>query len=246
MKTLAILVIILCIIESCSNTQSEITYGSSELCVIFDITDQLLVKPHANSLLALYNFTNHKEQEASFKITTISDKQLNPTLNLHLGNDAESKKQNHSNDPNYRDKLIMIFYDSIRHMVARYDSLYGNSKSIGYSECYRSIADILVEMNKTEVENKFLVIYSDLQENSDLFNCYTQSPFSKNINARQVAYKIDSIYPLPNDLKNITVYVVYQPPTREADKNFMFMCEVYKYLLEKQNAKFIIRTSNSF
>jgi hypothetical protein len=247
MKPILPLLFLALMLFSCQKANELQAYSSDYTTVLVDITDPLVAYPTADPILSLYDLGQYPGKEVSFRLTTITDKKLNAAMEFHLSNSKITEQNNRAGDSNYRDKLISIFYDSVRTALAVFRAEHAPALSLDNSECFSVIVSELNHLTKNRVAKKDLLVFSDLQENSDLFNCYvcTNQTLLKN-DPEKLAIQLGNRLSLANDLTGITVYFIYNPVTREEDEKFHLMVEVYKYLLESRGAKVIVQAQNKY
>ncbi len=230
---------------SCKESTNEVKH-STFITTILDVTDQQTMLPDAEAIIKLYEFNSNKNIEAGFKICTLTDKQLNSDKYLHLPDGSISEKDNNQDDPNYREKLIASFYNAIRKAVTGLITENKCSPPLHNSECFRIISNEIQEMINNHAEKNILIVFSDLQENSELFNCYKKS-------SQQLLHKtpievskiFEATHLLPKDLRAVKIFFVFAPKNSEADKRYMDMIGVYKYLLESRGAIVKVQANNT-
>lgn len=245
MKKLISILISLVALLSCNKASKE-QPDSIYVTTVVDITDSRQVYPDAEHILPLFGFKNNEASEAMFKICTVTDKELNPAIEFRLPNGIETEKDNLEDDPDFRQKLIVKFFTSIRNTIAAFNTKVISDTAINHSECFKSISNELQSLVNQKSVKRVLLVYSDLQENSAFFNCYSKSNQKLvQSNPERVADIFDTAGLMPKGLKNITVSFIYNPISREDDIRFMAMLKVYKKLLEVRGAKVTVSASNS-
>lgn len=246
MKTYQIYMILLVIMAySACNEKQEYLPVSINITAMVDITDPNNVLPDAESLLSIYDFQNYKNKEAFFRLTTTTDKLLNPAIEIHLAAAEKTEKENQFEDPDFREKEVLAFYESVRSSIASFNIQKRHDSSLGHSECFRTIASELSRMKERKTSKYLLAVYSDLSENSDLYNIY------KPVDLQQVFKYPDTVIKrfeetklLPNDLSGFTVLFIYQSKNREDDKRFNAMAGLFKKLLFARKATVLISADN--
>lgn len=243
-KNFVLLINLICF--SCSSRDYEPRDAmKTAIAVSIDETDPLMLKPEADPILSLYGFKNDKNIAASFKINSVTDKQLNPTQEVYLQNGYITEKANSEEDPYFRQKLVMNFYTKTRLRITDLNTV--NSSILNHSECLSSISENLQWLKKSKAQKNILLVFSDLQENSDLLNCYLEaSQKLLDKNPAGIIKLFDSTHLLPSDLKEMTIFFVFQPKDREEDQKFARMVYVYRILLEQRGAKVIVQAQNDF
>lgn len=230
---------------SCMSARKQELPDSIYVTTVVDITDHRQLYPDAESILPLFNFNNDENSETTFKICTVTDRELNPDIEFHLPNGIETEKSNSEDDLDFRKKVIVQFFSSIRNTIAEFNTKVKSDTSVAHSECFKSISNELQNMVKHKNDKRILLVYSDLQENSVFFNCYNKSNQRlMQTSPEKVAGVFEKAMLIPEDLKGISVCFVYNPISREDDIRFMSMLKVYKKLLLSRGAKVSVSASN--
>lgn len=230
---------------SCFNAQKQQQPHSIYVTAVVDITDHRQVYPNAESILPIFNFNNAENSEATFRICPVTDRELNPDIEFHLPNNIETEKSNSYDDPDFRKKVIVQFFSSIRKTITEFNTKVKSDTSVAHSECFKCISNELENLVQHKSNKGVLLVYSDLQENSAILNCYTR--FNQKLlisNPENIVGVFEKTVLLPKDLKNITVSFVYNPVSREDDIRFMAMLKVYKKLLLSRGAKVTVSANN--
>lgn len=230
-------------LHSCTHTNSE-KGCYMDIYVIRDITDFHVLKPEANSILGLYDLSKHKGVEVNFRYREISDKVLMPAVNLRLPDKSVTDRENRKNEALYREKLILNFYDIVRKTLIT-GHLENDSSFLDNSECFKTISSELNLLVQSNSENKILLVFSNLFENSAIISVYRdknrliQSP-------SKIRDRFERCHLLPENLKGIKVFFVFQPVTREEDFQYLKMIDVYKELLEPRGAIVKVQANNDY
>ena len=237
MKRILHLMFLSLFLFECKNTTPVMPHRSVDITALIDVTDQLTVLPQPEAILKLYDFDSDRNINASFKICSITDRQLNPEKDIYLPNSSVTEKDNVQDDPYYREKLVLLFYNGVRKAINDFITTNKNDSSLNHSECFRTIADELSNMKNNQAQKKILLIFSDLQENSELFDCYKiRGQELLNKKQGEVLKIFEQANLLPNVLKGTIAIFVYAPKNREEDQRYMNMVSVYKKLLESKGA----------
>jgi hypothetical protein len=219
---------------------------SAAITVITDQTDPHALAPVPEPILALYGFGEGKDKEAFFRLCAITDKKLNPVKELHLPDGTTTQKKNTLDQPLYRERCIQMFYTSVRLALSDSTVRKQATSSLGHSEVFYTVSHELSLLAKRTGDRKVLLVFSDLQENSDLFTCYRQTSMALlRTSPDSIAAIFERTGTLPHDLTGITVFCAFAPESREADNNYMAMVSVYKKLLEKRGARIIVQAHNT-
>ena len=238
-------VFLACILASCSKSHTPTVVHSSRISVIPDISDSMACIPAADPILALYGFENNKDQEAHFRLILISDKKLNPAEEINIDDGVTSEQKNENQETDYREQLVNAFYDEVRNTIADFRKHYIPCAALKHSECFATIAGELELLAGSKAAQRTLIIFSDLQENTDVFSCYTpQGQCLLQTNPEKVAKLLLQRCPLPDNLVGVTVYFVYNPCNRDQDIMFGEMVAIYKQLLHARGARIVIQATN--
>lgn len=199
---------------------------------MLDITDPKLFWPQPDEILQQFNCEENPSAQFTFRLKAISDKRLNPLMNYHLADAAATDKKNDQHDPQNRSRNISAFYGTVRQAVNNFYTHMDTGHSMQHSECYRAIVNELIFLSEYPSEQKTLLLFTDLREQSAVLNSYSED-ISDPI---ALARRLDSAYPKLPNLKGITVIIVFSPRDRNEDKAFGNMAEAYKILLNKKGA----------
>ncbi len=239
------LVFMVVALSSCIGARKRHQPDSIYITAEVDITDHRQVYPDAESILPLFNFNVEENSDATFRLSSVTDRELNPNTELYLPNGIETEKSNSDDDPDFRKKVIVQFFTLVRKAVKEFNAKVEGDTSVPHSECFKSIANELQNLVQHKSTKGILLVYSDLQENSSLFSCYSKpgqkilQPFPE-----KVAAIFEKTFLLPQQLNNITVSFIYDPVSREDDFRFMTMVNVYKRLLIPRGAKVTVSANN--
>lgn len=214
------------------------TYSTS-LSVVIDVTDPRIYWPDANNLLQIYHCKETPDAECLFRLKTISDVRLTPIVTYRLADVRSMKMENTEDDPQFRNKNINAFYTTVRNALADFYTKTDTSRSLDNSECFRSIVDELRFLTESKSNDRTLVVTGDLMEHSDLLNSYTASLSD----TKAIADKLNKGYPVPENLKGITIIFLFNPKNREEDKTYSQMIEVYRSILEPTGAEIKVQAN---
>ncbi|MBS1633859.1 MAG: hypothetical protein JST10_14950 [Bacteroidetes bacterium] len=245
MKLTSVLISI-CMLESCSKFQAPKVQSAADISVIDDRTDTLLQHPIADPILALYHFENDQEKAANFRLVVITDKVLNPLASTTLDNSEMTEQRNEKDDVYNREQVINSFYNTVRYAIAEFPKQY-SSKPLAHSECFATIATELERMSKSKASQRTLIIFSDLQENTDAFSCYSEDDQKMlTEKPKRITDILCKHRELPKDLSGIVIYFVFQPRDRSSERMFFLIVnQVYKKLLEPKGARIVIQAQNN-
>jgi hypothetical protein len=236
--------IIFSCLNSCNKHEAQ-SLLPKQITAIVDITDPHAVHPEVDAILRMYRFDQNKDIEAHFRLCLITDKELNHTEDFHLNNGIETEKENKHGQNQYRERLILNFYQNIRTSLMEFNQSHNTDTSLAYSECFKILADEIQLMKSKQCKDNTMLIFSDMQENSKIFSCYskhTQEMLENN--AEKVINLFEKTHLLPDDLAGFTFFFVYEPVNRAQDQAYTRMLRIYQKLLEKRTAVVKIQTNN--
>jgi hypothetical protein len=229
---------------SCNKRESLIPY-IIQVTAIVDITDPLALYPDADAILRLYGLDKDKDREAFFRLYLITDKQLNQMESFHLPDGFTTEANNRFDDPQYRQKTILLFYQTLHKALSDFTAIHNRDSSLKHSECFKTIAEQLINMKRKHADENTLLVFSDIRENSDLFSSYKKKGQDSLFSSPE---KIISIFEktklLPDDLKGFNIFFVYEPKSREDDKIYVSMVSIYRVMLEKRGARVNVQASS--
>ncbi len=229
--------------SSCSkNTQGE--KNSIQISSLVDITDKRIVFPDALTMLSFFDMKNDSKKSVFFRLVTTTDKLLNPVTELYLPTDSVTEIDNKADDPYFREKSILQFYKSVNEAFTKTNTTLRTDSSIKFSECFSSIASELTLLSTNKKSKNYLFVYSDLFENSTLYNIYAHKNNSQEFVKLHLEKKFTTSHLLPENLSNITVYFIFQPKTREEDQLYATVFSVYKKLFMERGATVILSPNN--
>lgn len=218
---------------------------SRQITAMVDITDRRIVLPDAETILSLFDLKGDKDKEAFFRMTTITDKLLNPFVEERLPFGTVTEKDNQFDDPDFREKQVLAFYRKVRQAVDTFTVHNKEDSTLPQSECFRSIASELTKMKERKTDKSVLLVYSDLAENSDLLRVYDSASLKLLLsNPDSVQRRFEATKLLPNDLTGYTIVFIFQSPTKGADIVCNSMGEIYIKMLRERGAKVIVTADN--
>ena len=234
--------IMMLLLGSCTkNSQDQDTF----ITVLKDVTDNLTLKPNSNAILGIYNLKDHKQAAAGFRYCEVTNMVLNPTIDLILPGGSVTEQNNKNSEPLFRERAILNFYDSIRKVMAV--SGLRPLTTLPNSMCFEAVAAELTLLTKNNYQRKFLLCYSNLFQNSSLFNAYN-TKVQKEISDHPaaIAQQLENTHLLPGRLTGIVVVFLYLPQTPRQDNLFAQMVTIYKMLLQPRGAIVRVQASNNF
>jgi hypothetical protein len=215
------------------------------ISVIRDVTDPHVLQPDANPVLGLFNLSENRSARVNFRYREISDKVLVPVVDLHLPDESVTNRQNRKNEPLFRERAILNFYETIRKTLNADTDTSSSLKD--HSECFKAISSELNLLVQSNSKNRFLLVFSNLYENSSILSVYDKTNNRLLAqNPRKIADQFEKTHLLPESLKGIKVFFLFQPVTREEDQKYLELVSVYRSLLESRGATVRVQANNNY
>lgn len=212
--------------------------------ILNDRTDPHLLHADPQAHIASLHLSDNKTQEITLRYQEILDKQITPVRVLHLASEAETDARNKNDLPLYREHVVLRFMDTIQKTLCPSPAT-GDSGRLGHSEIFHVLAHHLSLLTERQALMKREFIYSDLQEHSALFDSYSkdgQQLLTLHLDSIIHLFKTQRL--LPTRLTGIRVYFIYEPRSREDDRKYALMVDVYRRLLEPLGARVIQQAQN--
>jgi hypothetical protein len=229
MKTiLSIFLIIAGMLLIVGCTQLNNSSGITDVTVIRDITDSMMVTPKPEEITNLYGLDDEMWNGGKFRLVNLTDVSINKTYQTSI----ETENQWLSNKFKRKDKLKR-FYDDISKILAD-----ASNDPIGKdnSSLYLPIAKELNRLSENSASKKVLLIYSDLLENTDQMSFYNKSTLSLlNTNPEKIKKDFESQLELKN-LDGINIYLIFQPLNMKQDEVYKVVSSFYKDFFESKGA----------
>lgn len=241
-----VIIYTVCTLIACACNESGIRDRHTAVSAIVDITDKRVLYPTPSSIIPLFGLGTDESQKATFRLSTLSDRELAPDIEIRLASGTESDKENINEDIHFRKRQIVVFYKTLTDTIASFvRAIADNDSTLDHSECFKGIAGELAKLVAAKADKGVLLVFSDVQENSVFFNCYDKASQDMLSDEPQKVVDIfERTKLLPLSLNNITVIFVYAPVSRDDDARFMRMVSIYRTLIEKRGATVHITAQN--
>jgi len=213
---------VVCLMLGCNSNPVQ---NVRSITLLIDKTDPA-PGPKAADITDQLRLNENLWQGMTIKIASISDRDLNDSKSIVL--QPEDKWTNN----------ITIRQAEINHFTKELGTALneGNpTKALDHSIIYRNILNELNALSTSQAKERYLAIYSDLMENSDIdfykgdtFQLLRKSP-------NKITKQLEQSGQLPN-LSGIEIWLIYSPQTYEANNTYMVVARFYKHLLESHGA----------
>lgn len=208
---------------------------TTAISVLRDDTDSL-TRPNSE-LVNLYGISDAKLLGGYlFRERAISDVSLN-----HVHQEYVKPTTYINSNDNSRVAELKAFKNRI---IKYIDSLVNEPyKPKANSLVYQAIVSELQNLQKTEATNKYMIIYSDLLQNSDEFSFYKGKDFDEaKSHPDKVVARFESMAPMP-DLSGMKIYVINTPRNYAAERKFSVAVSVFKLLVEQKHGQLIVESN---
>ena len=226
--TYSIIIVLTAMLLLAGCTKINFKPQTTEVSEIVDITDPLIAKPKPDDSVALFNLNNNIWEGGVFRLMYITNVSYNPMFETKI--DAENEWLGNKFQ---RAIKVKKFYSDINQIISG-ATMQETCKD--NSAVYFPIASELNRLSQSTADKKFLLVYSDLMENTSTMSFYD----SKNLeliktNPDKIKQYFDSQMKLSN-LSGITVYLIYQPKNTMDDEQYRIVSNFYENLLESKGA----------
>ncbi len=206
-----------------------------EISIGYDITESngTNLDIEASEIIELFGIKDNPFNQARFRASTLSGVHINRINQLKLSPiESMSEYQKY-----VRQAEIEKFTTGIDSLIT---TLKNEETGRQYSSLFKPINAELLRLARSNADKKYFICFTDLQENSAIFSCYSKSSinFLKN-NPEEFTHQFLKSAPLPPDLTGISIYIIYSPDIL-TDTNFRLISEWYKQILTRRNADVFI------
>ncbi len=209
--------------------------NDTESVVFVDQTDELTTHISGDQITALIDVDNHQWSTHTVWVEAITNYNYDNLNKITL-----SKAIRVTGNPFKRKREVKHFMEQLDSSL---NTLYETNMSISKSCIYEPVMRELNRLSKSKAHHKYMVINSDLAENSEIFSVYRSNDC---IELQKHPDKI--IEKLRNrieseDLNGIMVHFVYKPKNDEDNRRFILMVKLYREILESNGAVVSIGTT---
>jgi hypothetical protein len=212
---------------------------STSVTVAVDPSDTRVYYPTPDEVLRQFNFRERPEAACKLRLRLIGDRRHTPSKTLWLADAGTTEAGNTNFDPRHRERNLEAFINRVRSEMASFYNAIDTSNALQFSEIHQTITDELWRLSKDSSDRKLLLAITDCREKSDLFDSYR----TKNFNIKDVAAKLTNAYPLPDNLRGITVIFLFSPRDREEDGAYDQCLELFRYMLDSRGATVEVKTN---
>jgi hypothetical protein len=236
-KTLLLFLFVLLNFSSCKNEIAKTT----QICVLIDITDERFKNEKfvAENLPKLLQLMHLDQKTGGFSggeiklslINEVSDSK-SKTVKIKTGVTGLMGE-----NPLNRKDEVEKFYTELENSFTQI--LSKANWGTDASKIYQKVTRELIKMKNTTADQKYLIVYSDMLENSDLFSFYGanwKSNIQKMIDDPEATLeKLAQKGPALPDLSEFTIYII-TTRTAENDEQINISEQLWITLFENQGA----------
>ncbi len=214
------------LLDSCNEAKHQTT----EIVVVWDITELHEPIPVASEILPLYGLDTDPDNGAVFRFSHASDVSLNRETVFTLPPSGNALVTNQFD----REREIEKFTNDV---TAFLDSIASDTVGRSQSSIYIPVAMGLNELSRTSTsDRKIFLLYSDLRENTQNLSFYDKRTLALIANdTASIATMLQSEMPL-NNLTGIETHLLYQPRDAADDAAFQSISALYRGMLERKGA----------
>lgn len=237
LKATFLLLFIMFILFSCKQEKTQTT----QICVLIDVTDERFkdenfVNENLPKLLKLMDLDikNGGFSGGEIKLSLINEVSDSKSITIKIET-AETGLM--GENPLNRKDQVTKFYTELENSFTKI--LSKANWGTDASKIYQKVSRELIKMKSTAADKKYLIVYSDMLENSQLFSFYGAN-WKNNIeklmeNPEETLDKLGKNGPALPDLSEFNIYVI-TTRTPENDEKINLSEELWNALFETQGA----------
>jgi len=205
------------------------------IVAMLDETDKMPTYPTAQSLLSPFKLADDPWQGGiQIKLVGITDKDVNTTLTVSL-----EKEDRLTGNLTIRRAKVQRFISDLQNGINAF-----TTRNCGHSIIFRTIAGQAAQLADNPAHNRFLVVYSDLIENSEIsfYNPQTLALLQKS--PGMIEKQLEATDPLPS-LTGIHVWFLFAPNSYKQNNVYMPIARFYESVYKAHHADVHIATQFS-
>lgn len=220
------------------NCPAQGTRYDNDIVVIADVTDRMASTPTSGEIISQLGLKDNPYQSVRITVTCISDRDINYIKVLTL--DAENKWTGNQ----------ALRKAKISHLERQLAQCLNEVKYAGplpYSIVYRTISRQANQLAASGANRQLLLVYSDLYEKNEALNFYDPQTLARvRKDPDGIGRQLAATAPI-RSLKDVQVWLIYNPATFAQNNGYMAIAGLYKRLLESRGAtvhignKFIVQ-----
>lgn len=206
------------------------------MTVMIDETDQLPVYPSAQTLLSPFKLTDNPWQGLQIRLVGITDKDVNTIKTISL-----PKEDRLTGNVTIRQAKVRRFVADLQTDLAHFDS----TRNYSHSIIFRAIAQQATLLANSPSSRRYLIIFSNLRENSEVnfYNPQTLALLQRNPDV--IEKQLEANSPLPS-LGGTQVWFLFAPASYHQNNIYMPIARFYESVYKAHHAEVHIETQFTF
>jgi hypothetical protein len=203
--------------------------SDTEFVTFVDITDSTKVSMDSGEYIAFVKANSSTYGKTTVRIQSLSNFDYNKVAVFTL-----SPTFPLLSNPYEREGQAKDFYTSISKKIGEIrEAGTGRPQSSIYAPLVRELNRLANDSSKV----KYMLVYSDLQENTDTFSLYKPKQLELLKQHPEQVRTILSAFGVPGQLKGVSIYFVYQPLDTNDEQRFLLMAHFLEGWLGEQGAQ---------
>lgn len=198
---------------------------TTALVLVIDHTDPLTSQP-SDEIYTQLDLEKDIFQGVSITVTYLSDKDINRRIFLNLPASSPYKV-----NKQVRKAEVARFKTDLSKAL----NAPGVIPSKDHSILYRSIAKEINLLSNSKAQNRHLLVYSNLMENSELVFFDPGTLALINSKPKVIIQQLEAQTALKN-LHGISISLIYEPSSFEDNNSYMSVARLYKTMFEAKGA----------
>jgi hypothetical protein len=212
-----------CACLACNTRQHTI---DTDMTLVIDRTDNVILHPTADGIISQLGLQDSPWQGIRIKLTYVSDLDINPTTVIAL-----EKENEWDGNLTVRRAKVQRFKNQLRECLQKMR----RADTCQHSIIYRTIARQASNLVASTATKKYLLVWSNLRENSDI-NFYNPQTISLlKTSPQSIQQHLEATCP-SFKLKGIQVWLLYNPTSYRDNNSYMPLAGFYQHLLEVHGA----------
>lgn len=247
MKHLVLISTVLLTLIGCSS-ESEVS-GGQYYSYFIDVTEEHHNYPEdPKKVLEVYGL--HKPDVRNgglgFCLNILSNRSINAVVEFVLGDVTESQKSNTHDDSRHREETLFGWMQQVIEAIDQLE-FYSTTPELSHSLILEPVTAELARMASLPYEKRYLVLYSNLYENSALGSpTYEGLDLTEGSDERKAfvtSLKTKLDYGNLLSLKGIEMIIIYTPVDFDDDQKFTSMLSIVQELYEPLGCSVSARAS---
>ncbi|MFK7785537.1 MAG: hypothetical protein AB8B56_10495 [Crocinitomicaceae bacterium] len=232
MKALLFLLVILGL-SACQ----DLPTSSHAIVVMYDRTSlETIETPSPDDIWKLWNQEEEPNDGVYFAYQNIGNTDFNKDIRLEL----KSHTDPYANEVE-RKGAVDKFTNEVESLIDEQNQLVFEFQ---HSSIFRPLIKQLDALSKKDIDNKTVLLYSDLEEHSEYLSWYNKADKKLiQTDPEAAALKLTEGLSIP-DFRGVTLRIVHYPKTTEANTNFNTWIDLYRIAFRDSGLIIIVGNEN--